>query len=141
MKRFWSKVEKTEGCWNWTACLTHDGYGRFSLKRKARLAHVISYLLSGNEIPDGMTLDHKCRNRKCVNPDHLEPKTGKENVLCGESFSAKNARKTECVNGHELTQENTYIRPNGNRDCRACIRTRGNKYSKRQRSTSLGATT
>jgi hypothetical protein len=71
-----------------------------------------------------LVLDHLCRNRRCVNPEHLEIVTSVENVMRGEGFGPKNAAKTHCDKGHEFTPENTYIRTRaqGGRECRACIR-------------------
>jgi hypothetical protein len=77
--RFWSKVDQGEDCWRWTAC-TSNGYGRFSVKRQPVLAHRFAYELLVGPIPEGLELDHLCRNRWCVNPDHLEPVTHDENV-------------------------------------------------------------
>ena len=75
------------------------------------------------KISSSKQVDHLCKNRKCVNPDHLEVISGKENTLRGMGPTAINARRTHCVNGHEFTPENTYIRPDdGARDCRTCAR-------------------
>lgn len=83
-ERFWPKVERVEdGCWLWTASLTGDGYGRISLGGKfgpMGLAHRVAYELLVGPIPEGLELDHLCRVRRCVNPEHLEPVTHAENV-------------------------------------------------------------
>jgi hypothetical protein len=79
------------------------------------------------EIPRGMTLDHICRNRDCCNPAHLEPVTVKENILRGDSLSARNARKTHCHRGHPLAGDNLSLPPSGGRKCKACGRERKRK--------------
>ena len=114
--RFWSKVEKTDSCWNWKGAIRCDGYGKFKINRKTSYAHRFSYELSGGNIPSTLQLDHLCRNRACVNPEHLETVTGKENM-------ARGSRKTKkyCPRGHEYNAENTYIYKD-ERSCRVCHR-------------------
>ena len=104
-------------CWIWTGKLNRDGYGPTSTRRAM-------YRRAKGSIPDGYELDHLCRVRACMNPDHLEPVTRRENVLRGTSFAAVNAAKTHCKNGHELSGENVHIRPSGWRACRTCKRER-----------------
>jgi hypothetical protein len=123
-ERFMEKVEKTEdGCWLWLASLDARGYGQFRRPEPPHIAkaHRVSYELHVGPIPEGLTLDHLCRVRHCVNPDHLEPVTNRENILRGESFTAQQARQTHCVRGHEFTPENTHVW-RGHRGCRACDR-------------------
>lgn len=112
------------GCWEWTAARTREGYGRFGLHGRRRQAHRVVYQWLVGPVPDGMVLDHLCRNRACVRPDHLEPVTDKVNVLRGEGPAPRNASKTHCLAGHPYDEENTYRRPDGCRDCRACKRLR-----------------
>jgi len=120
---FWEKVQKGNDCWEWTGHHCAKGYGRCWFEGKVRQAHRVSYQMIVGEIPAGMTLDHTCRNRGCVNPAHVEPVTNKVNVLRGNSMPAQNHRKTHCAYGHEFTDENTYIRVNGaGRECRECRR-------------------
>lgn len=76
---FWSKVEKTDTCWNWTAYVTKRGYGRFWNDGERRFTHRLSYAWTIGPIPDGMQVDHMCHNRRCVRPDHLRLATHKEN--------------------------------------------------------------
>jgi hypothetical protein len=84
------------------------------------LAHRVSYERYVGPIPEGAHLDHLCRNRACVNPEHLEPVSVQTNILRGVSPSAVNAAKTECLRGHPFDDENTYVCPAGKRRCRAC---------------------
>ena len=78
-ERFWDKVEKTSDCWLWKGKKERNGYGRFKCKGKMQNAHRLSWLLSGKTIPDKYVIRHKCRNKHCVNPDHLETGTNAEN--------------------------------------------------------------
>jgi len=119
-KRFWGKVSPTGFCWDWTGSL-NDGYGRFSpRKSKTLIAHRVAYSLLIGATPP--LLDHLCRNRRCVNPDHLVPKSNRANVLEGFGITARNARKDACDAGHEFTPENTTVDRFGYRRCRECRR-------------------
>jgi hypothetical protein len=135
--RFWSKVLKTDTCWIWTGETTVTGYGRFKNYSRKVQAHRFSYELHKGQIPDGMVIDHLCRNRACVNPDHLEAKSQKENVLApgSGSLTAINALKTHCRNGHEFSNENTYVTTSGYRQCRECVRANGRNYYARKNKT------
>ena len=127
IQRFWSKVEPepNSGCWVWTAYVRRDGYGELQLGRGpgAILSHRFAYEYFIGAIPPGLTLDHKCRNRQCVNPAHLEPVSRRENILRGEGVSAKYARRSHCQRGHPLTPENLCagVEKYGRR-CRQCKR-------------------
>lgn len=122
--RFWSKVGigAPDECWPWQGAKSNTGYGQFSLGGKTVLAHRTAYELFVGPIPDGLTLDHLCRNRICANTKHLEPVSMAENWARGESTSAINKRRTECQRGHAFDEENTYTRPNGRRTCIPCRR-------------------
>ncbi len=136
-QRFWPKVEKSAGCWEWRGGRAKTGYGQFWRKGKTELAHRIAYELSVGPIPAGLQLDHLCRNHGCVNPSHLEAVLPKVNYLRGVSPLANNARKTHCANGHVLTGENLYLRPTG-RGCRVCRRDAGTKYEEAHRDARKG---
>lgn len=127
--RFWIKVEKTGSCWEWTSVKTHDGYGQFSIKGKKKYSHRVSYELFKGDIPEGLQLDHLCRNRSCVNPDHLEPVTQQENMMRGVGLALINKRKTHCLQGHEYSEKNTYLHKNG-RNCRECDRIKHNRNNR-----------
>ena len=115
LRRFFSKVyfNKSSGCWEWTACLS-KGYGRFAFRGKSDRAYVLSYKSFCGQIPKGLELDHLCRNRKCVNPVHLEAVTRRVNVLRGDSPIAHLARRTVCNFGHEFSITK------GKRYCKVC---------------------
>lgn len=118
---FWRRVRKVEGgCWEWMGKLTRNGYGKCQFHNKEFYVHRLSYTWVFGEIPSDKVLDHLCRNRKCVNPSHLEVVTSRENVLRGESVFAKRKRQTHCIHGHPLSGSNLIIYKNGTRHCRAC---------------------
>ena len=137
-KRFLSKVDTLSdaaagghGCWIWLAAIDKDGYGFTRIgKRSAVRAHRISYECCVGPIEDDLVIDHLCRHRICVNPRHLEAVSNKINLLRGESFSAVNARKDVCDNGHPFSGPNLISHPNGHRSCRECRRVRGRERKK-----------
>lgn len=138
MERFWSKVEKTNECWEWKAGLNRYGYGQFNHKGRPHGAHRISWMLTQGEIPKGLVIDHLCRNRKCVNPSHMELVTLGENVRRGivhQVLSEKYASMTHCKHGHERNEENIRIDKHGHRICKPCMREHNkNQYKKSKQS-------
>lgn len=121
---FWSKVSIADnGCWIWTKGKTGKGYGAYAIKRVVHLAHRVSYTALVGDIPDGLQIDHGCRDHACVNPDHLEPVTGRENLMRGGTLAAANAAKTHCPNNHPYSGNNLLI-SRGRRICRTCNRER-----------------
>lgn len=121
--KFWSLVSSpvdrgyTSGCWEWQGDQNRNGYGRFVVNRRRLMAHRLCWeLMKERACPSHLKLDHKCRNRRCVNPDHLRPVTQRTNILCGTSPAAENAAKRRCPRGHRYR-----VRPDGRgRRCYKC---------------------
>ena len=145
LSRFWSKVRigKPDHCWPWLGRVRkitigtgtnpgYGGYGQFNLgvysgKQINIQPHRLAWILAnGQDIPNGHEPDHTCRNRRCCNPTHIEVVTKRENILRGNGFSAKQARRKRCIAGHLFTPKNTYwygVKKN-HRMCLACKRRR-----------------
>lgn len=151
-ERFWEKVDLNgppppdpwvpivTGCWLWTASVEGRdykmgrGYGTFFLRKEAGRciftnAHRFAYELLVGPIPNGMTIDHLCRVTTCVNPDHLEATSNRNNILRGMSPMAVHARKTDCPQGHAYDEANTYVDGVGGRHCRMCRKLRARERS------------
>lgn len=124
-EKFWTRVEKTETCWIWRGSIGSGGYGRVTRSRKRLSAHRVAYELIKGPIPEGLVIDHLCRVRSCVNPDHLEAVTHGENIRRGETGKHGNhwtgPRKTHCTQGHEFAGDNLGFRKAG-RYCKTCSR-------------------
>lgn len=121
-----------DGCWIWTGGKGSGGYGKAWLEGRTIGAHRAMYLTIKGPIADGLTLDHLCRNRLCVNPDHLEPVTIGENTRRGDApgvAGRHNSVKTNCPAGHPYDEANTYVYK-GKRNCRACGR---EKYRRKRK--------
>lgn len=125
-ERFWQYVRKTDECWEWTGNTSRLGYGMFSLDGKSRSAHRVSYEWFVGTIPEGLEIDHLCRNRRCVRPEHLEAVSHHENVRRGI-----NVTRLHCKLGHLLQPSMENGRPR--RRCPDCDRTSKQRYQERKK--------
>lgn len=138
-ERFWSKVNKTDGCWLWTGVHNGVGYGQFHLQgadgRRQRYAHRVAYEWQHGPIPDGMELDHLCRTPACVRPSHLDAVPHATNFYRGASAAAERGRQTHCQNGHTLSGDNLKLTRDSrgfvHRTCRTCYRAWWRRQPKR----------
>lgn len=122
--RFFTRVRQAGDCWEWHK-IDPNGYGTLFQRT---LPHRWAYQYLRADIPDGLELDHLCRNRRCVNPWHLEPVTRRVNAMRGVGS------KQACVNGHPYSEENTYRAPGtGKRHCRICAAKANRRHAARRR--------
>ncbi len=124
-EEFFKRVIIKDGCWEWTNRLLKSGYGNMKFNGKTLLAHRVSLIVHGFEIPERMCVDHICKNRGCINPNHLRIVTTRQNVLENSNgITAKNKLKTNCLRGHELSYKNLGLTIDKNgankRYCKQC---------------------
>lgn len=108
------------GCWHWVGAITSSGYGAVGVNGVSKSTHRVAYELLIGQIPADLQIDHLCRNRPCCNPAHLEPVTAREN-----NIRRPDVNKAFCVNGHEMTEQNTIVKVAGDskiRNCRTCTK-------------------
>lgn len=130
--RFWKKVKRSRSCWLWTAAKS-DGYGLFWFGGKLVAAHRFVYAALVGAIPDDREVDHVCRKRHCVRPDHLRLLSHRDNVLAGANISADRARRERCPVGHEFTVITRGGARGTQRRCVTCRRAYQREYDRRRR--------
>lgn len=118
--RMQSKIAIDENrCWNWLGAKNSRGYGQVSVAGVSKSIHRTTYAMLVGPIPDGLQIDHLCRNKSCCNPAHLEPVTAHVNTL-----RRPDVNKSHCIHGHELTEDNLIVRERRDgysmRNCRTC---------------------
>ena len=126
-------IDPETQCWDWQLRTDRDGYGQMWIGKKPgrvlRFSHRMSYEAHRGEIPNGLQIDHLCRNKRCCNPDHLEAVTTQENTRRRDQALQ---RDRYCRQGHERTDVNTYVSPDGVRACQECRREAWRRWKSRQ---------
>lgn len=130
-------VSVSNGCIEWMLTRDRDGYGMIKVGGKMRGAHRVAYEIHKREIPEGLQLDHLCRNRACINPEHLEPVTNRENQMRGRAPGVLVHLSGRCAAGHEMTGSNVYVDHGGKRYCRECRRVTSRMHMRRKRAQPL----
>jgi hypothetical protein len=133
-ERFWSKVDwdasNPERCWPWLGAKNPKGYGKFHLLGATVAVHRLVYEMEVGPLVEGLEIDHDCKNRACVNPEHLRQMTHRENVFRIDSIGSE----THCSEGHPRNEANTYVKKSDNtRDCRPCKARRQREYKARKK--------
>jgi hypothetical protein len=131
--RFWRHIDRSGGesaCWPWLGAIEKTGYGRVNYDGKAQMAHRVAHVIAKGLVPDGLHVDHLCRNRCCCNPAHLEAVTQRENTLRGNAPNAIGARTNRCRRGHDLTRARRTS--TGGRDCPQCKVLRNRAWRERR---------
>lgn len=113
-------VDESTGCWEWQGAHTRDGYGMLRIENRAISSHRYSYTTLVGPIPEGLEIDHLCRNRNCCNPEHLEPVTRSENLRRSPLMGRARLSMTHCKRGHPYNEANTRYTTEGHRQCREC---------------------
>ncbi len=136
-RRLWKFfLVSDDGCWEFTGAKDTRGYGQIRGDNGTpRDPHLVLWEALRGPVPEGLELDHLCRNTSCLRPDHLEPVTHLENVRRGDA-GLHNAVKTHCPRGHEYSVTNTYVNTKGSRVCRACRVQANDRYRRRKRGSS-----
>lgn len=141
-ERFWAKVEITGFCWNWTGAKGQHGHGFFNLGKetgwKGIGAHKFAWLDLMQEDTTGRDLDHLCRNPACVNPDHLEPVTHRENMYRGYAPGIRTRVTRVCKAGHNLDEVGFYTAASGRQTCKVCAAARSKRYLEKKRLAAQG---